>query len=71
MMASLFISGLFLAIFSCVIVMPAMIDERNVFYRDMDMNLVHPSVYVIVFSLIEIPFAITSTYNIYIIEYYY
>lgn len=39
-----------------------MFDQRNVAYRDVDMNLVHPTAYTIAYALIEIPLAILTAY---------
>lgn len=67
-MSALFISGLFIAIFSCCSSFPGMFNERHVIYSHIDMNYVCSTSYVIAYSLLEIPLCFISAYLLYYIN---
>lgn len=61
-MATLFMGCLICGIFSCVMTLLSLIQERGGIYRDIDMNLVNPLAYVISYTLIDIPVSLLSSY---------
>lgn len=60
--SAIFICGLFIAIIAASSALPGLFDERPAVYREIDMNFVRPSAYVIAYSIMEIPFAVISAY---------
>lgn len=61
-LSSLFISSLFIGLFSCLSSLPAILAERPVIYREIDRNIINPFAYAISFTISEIPYTILLTY---------